>query len=93
MFNKLKEKWKVSWWQFALIFTTFALGGSLCGYAGEEVLSWMNISVKWLRVPVYILVVTILWPLCVLLISIPFGQFAFFRAYIRKIAARFTGNK
>ncbi|HEX4958308.1 MAG TPA: hypothetical protein VFV46_09035, partial [Lacibacter sp.] len=37
MFAKLKEKWKVGWFQFILIFTTFALGGSLCARAG----SWL----------------------------------------------------
>ncbi len=84
MFNKLKEKWKVTWWQFALIFTTFALGGSLCGYLGEEVLGLLHITVKWVRIPVYLILVTLLWPACVLLISIPLGQFAFFRNYIKK---------
>ena len=41
----------------------------------------------------YIIVITLLWPLCVLLISIPLGQFTFFRNYIRKIFARMSGRK
>jgi hypothetical protein len=93
MFKRLKEKWQVNWIQFALIFTTFALGGSLCGYLGEEILELLPISNKAVRVPVYILLVTLLWPLCVLIISIPFGQFLFFRNYIRKMVRRMTGKK
>ena len=40
MFAKLKEKWNVNWFQFVLIFTTFALGGSLCAKAGNWLLSY-----------------------------------------------------
>ena len=37
---------------------------------------------------VYILVVTLLWPLAVLLVSVPFGQFRFFTNYLKKMGKR-----
>ncbi len=37
---------------------------------------------------VYIIVVTLLWPLAVLLVSIPFGQFRFFIGYLKKMGRR-----
>jgi formyltetrahydrofolate-dependent phosphoribosylglycinamide formyltransferase len=48
----------------------------------------LNISVQWLWAVIYILLVTLIWPLAVLLISIPFGQFTFFSNYLRKIGRR-----
>lgn len=42
----------------------------------------------WLWAIVYILLITIIWPLAVLIVSIPFGQFRFFINYIRKIGAK-----
>lgn len=93
MLHRLKEKWNVSWGRFVLIFTTFALGGSLCGYLGRKLLLLMNIDAAALRVPLYILLVTLLWPFCVLLISIPLGQFNFFRSYLARMGRRFTSRQ
>jgi formyltetrahydrofolate-dependent phosphoribosylglycinamide formyltransferase len=42
----------------------------------------------WLWTLIYILLITIIWPLAVLVISIPLGQFPFFIKYIRKIGGR-----
>lgn len=93
MFKGLQQKWKVSGWQLLLIITTFALGGSLCGYAGRKILELFTIDSSLLRITLYILLITLLWPLCVLIISIPFGQFAFFKKYINKIGKRIFGHK
>jgi hypothetical protein len=92
MFEKLQQKWKVNGLQLALILITFALGGSLCGYGGRKLLGLLNIDNQALWIVAYIITITILWPLCVLLISIPLGQFPFFRRYIQKIFRRFTGK-
>jgi formyltetrahydrofolate-dependent phosphoribosylglycinamide formyltransferase len=85
MFEKLKARWKVNTINLLLIIATFALGGSLCGYAGRRLLLLTNLEkgVPW--VILYVLLVTLLWPVCVLLISIPLGQFAFFKNYIIKV--------
>jgi formyltetrahydrofolate-dependent phosphoribosylglycinamide formyltransferase len=93
MFKKLQQKWKVNGWQLLLILCTFALGGSLCGYAGRKLLGLFTVETGWLRVVLYILIMTLIWPLCVLLISIPFGQFGFFNKYVRKIGRRLMGKK
>lgn len=93
MFKKLQAKWKVSGWNLLLIISTFALGGSLCGYAGRKILGLSGLEKNVLWVILYIVLITLLWPLCVLLISIPLGQFSFFRKYIGKIWNRITGKK
>jgi len=92
MFRRLKSKWKVNWWQLVIIIICFALGGSLCGYLGRKLIGLFNIESWLVRVPLYIIVVTVLWPFCVLAISIPFGQFGFFRRYIGKLIAKFSGG-
>jgi hypothetical protein len=93
MLKKLQEKWKVSGLNLLLIITTFALGGSLCGYVGRKLLGLTNIDKGIWWFVLYILVVTILWPLAVILVSIPLGQFAFFKKYLQKVYARISGRK
>jgi len=85
MFERLKKKWNVNGWRLLLILITFAIGGSLCGYGGKKFMSWMGIEEAWIYIPVYIVLVTLLWPICVLIVSIPFGQYKFFKSYLRKI--------
>jgi formyltetrahydrofolate-dependent phosphoribosylglycinamide formyltransferase len=93
MFEKLMARWKVNGINLVLIIATFALGGSLCGYAGRKLLLLTNLEKGPVWVILYIILVTLLWPLCVLLISIPLGQFSFFRRYILKIWGRISGKK
>ncbi len=93
MFDGLKNKWKVGGLQLLLILCTFALGGSLCGYAGRKILSLFPLEKGVLWFVIYIILITILWPMCVLIISIPFGQFSFFKNYLQRIWKRMTGKK
>jgi len=90
MLHRLKNKWQVSWLQFTLIFTTFALGGSLCGFLGRQLLSFANLERSIIYFITYVIVVTILWPFCVLLVSVPFGQFSFFKRYLGRIKEKMT---
>jgi hypothetical protein len=90
MFKNLKEKWKVSWFQFALIFSTFAIGGSSCSYVAKKILSFSSIERGTEYVIIYILLVTLLWPISVLVVSVPFGQFPFFRRYLIRIWNRMS---
>lgn len=92
MLQKLQQKWKVSGLRFFLIIITFATGGSLCGYLGKIILNFIGIERGFLWLLLYIIVITLLWPLCVLAISIPLGQFMFFKKYIGKIVARMSGR-
>jgi len=88
MFARLKDKWKVSWFQFVLIFTTFALGGSLCARAGSWLLQLFLEEKNVLYWILYVPLITLLWPLCVLLVSIPLGQFRFFTGYLKKMGMK-----
>jgi formyltetrahydrofolate-dependent phosphoribosylglycinamide formyltransferase len=88
MFQRLQQKWKVDAAQLMLIFFTFAIGGSITGYAGRKLLNVFAIEERWLWIVIYLLLICLLWPLAVLLVSIPFGQFSFFLKYIRKIGKR-----
>jgi len=92
MLKKLKARWKVNSINLVLVIATFAIGGSLCGYAGRKILLWTNLEKGALWVLVYIILVTLLWPLCVLLISIPLGQFTFFKNYIIKMGQKLSGR-
>ena len=88
MFEKLRKKWKVNALQLVLILCTFAIGGSLTGWAGKKIMNILPIEADWLWAIVYIVLVTIIWPMMVILISIPFGQFRFFVNYTRKLGQK-----
>ncbi|HMK05503.1 MAG TPA: phosphoribosylglycinamide formyltransferase [Ferruginibacter sp.] len=93
MFQKLKAHWGVNGINLLLIITTFALGGSLCGYAGRKLLLLTNLEKGVTWIVLYIILVTLLWPLCVILISIPLGQFSFFKKYLRKVWKKMSGRR
>ena len=88
MFEKLRQKWKVNVLQLVLILFTFAIGGSLTGFVAKKIMNLISINADWLWAIVYILLITIIWPLMVIIISIPFGQFRFFSAYTRKLGQK-----
>ena len=85
MFEKLRLKWKVGALQLVLIIITFAIGGSVTGYTAKKIMNFLRIDMDWLWAIVYILLITVIWPVMVILISIPFGQFRFFSNYTRKL--------
>jgi formyltetrahydrofolate-dependent phosphoribosylglycinamide formyltransferase len=89
MFQKLQRKWKVNGTSLLLFLVTFALGGSACGWVGKKLMMFTGLDKGLLWVIVYVIVLTIIWPVCVLLISIPMGQFSFFKGYIGKLLRRF----
>jgi hypothetical protein len=92
MFGKLKQKWKVNWLQFTLIFCTFALGGSGCAKLGSWLLSFILTEKSVVYWIIYVPLITLLWPICVLLISIPLGQFKFFSNYLKRIWVKIKGG-
>ncbi|MEO7523829.1 MAG: phosphoribosylglycinamide formyltransferase [Ferruginibacter sp.] len=93
MLKKLQAKWKVNSWNLLLIITTFAVGGSLCGFLGRKLLILANLEKNALWFVLYILIITLLWPVCVLLISIPLGQFSFFKNYLTRVGSRFSSRR
>ena len=88
MFEKLRKKWKVGPVQLVLILCTFAIGGSLTGFVAKKIMNVLPIGADWIWAIVYILLVTIIWPMMVVIISIPFGQFKFFTNYTRKLGEK-----
>jgi hypothetical protein len=88
MFERLQKKWKVGGLQLALILFTFAIGGSLTGFIGKKIMNGLAIQQDWLWAVIYILLVTLIWPMAVMLVSIPFGQFRFFSKYITRIGEK-----
>jgi len=88
MFQRLQKKWKIKGWQVLVILIIFALGGSLTGYAGRQLMNLIEVENVGLYIIIYILAITIIWPFAVILVSIPFGQFSFFRKYISRIGNR-----
>lgn len=88
MFDNLKKKWGVGALQLTLILCTFAIGGSLTGYVGKRIMNLLPDISDWIWAVLYILLVTLLWPLAVILVSIPLGQYPFFIKYISKIGKK-----
>ena len=88
MFERLQSKWKVGGLQLFLILCTFAIGGSATGFAGKKIMNALAIDQDWLWAIIYILLITLIWPLMVLIVSIPFGQYKFFIRYIRKLGSK-----
>ncbi len=93
MIKHLQKKWNVNGWRLLLILVTFSVGGSLTGIIGKKLMNLTGIEALWLYIPIYIIVVTGIWPLMVLLISIPLGQFRFFTSYLKKMFLKFGRKK
>ena len=91
--QRLKDRWQVkNILQLILIICTFALGGSLCAFIGRRLLALTTLKGSlWLAI--YIPLVTLLWPFCVLIISIPLGQFVFFKKYLAKLGRKLIGKR
>ena len=88
MFERLQQRWKVGPFQIVLIIACFALGGSLTGYSAKKIMDAFSVEEDWLWTIVYILLVTIIWPLAVLIVSFFFGQFKFFKAYVTRLGRK-----
>jgi formyltetrahydrofolate-dependent phosphoribosylglycinamide formyltransferase len=93
MLQKLQKRWKVNGFNLMLVIITFALGGSLCGYTGRKILELTPIEDGVFWVAAYLILITLLWPLCVLIISIPLGQFSFFKKYLMQVWTTLSGKK
>jgi len=93
MFQKLKQRWKVNTINLAFIIATFAIAGSLCGQSAANLVDLLviNKNISWWLV--YLFVVTILWPFFILVVSVPLGQFTFFKNYLLKVGLSITGKQ
>jgi hypothetical protein len=93
MLNRLKQKWKVGPLQLFLILCTFAIGGSLSGYAGRKLMAALPIDGGILYTIIYIVLVTLIWPFMVLLVSVFFGQYTFFKKYLKELFRKLTRKR
>ncbi len=93
MFEGLKKKWKVSGGRLFLILLIFALAGSATGYAARRLLGAVQVQPQALYILLYIILVTLIWPLAIMIVSLPFGQFPFFRIYLKRMLRRMSGRK
>jgi len=93
MLKKLQQKWKVDGKNLILILISFAIGGSVCARLGEKIIALFQLEKSFLWYFLYLIIVTILWPMCVIVISIPFGQFVFFRSYVKNLFDKLLGKK
>lgn len=93
MFKKLRKRWGVNYLNLLLIICTFALGGKLCEFSARKVLFFIDLDKGLVWGILYILIMSLLWPLAVILVSLPLGQFLFFRNYIQKILAKMSGKR
>jgi len=88
MFERLQQKWKVGPFQIVLIIACFALGGSLTGYSAKKMMDALSVESDCLWTIIYILLVTLIWPLAVLAVSFFFGQFKFFKGYVTRLGQK-----
>ena len=93
MLERLREKWQVNGWRLLLILLTFAIGGSLTGWLGRRIMALTGIENTVAYIIIYILVMSVVWPFMVMLVSIPFGQFSFFKKYLARIGKKMFGRK
>lgn len=88
MLERLQKRWKVNTLQLILIIATFAIGGSATGFIAKKIMNVINVQQDWLWAIIYILLITIIWPIAVIIISIPLGQFRFFTNYTKKLGQK-----
>jgi len=88
MLERLQKRWKVNTLQLILIIATFAIGGSATGFIAKKIMNVINVQQDWLWAIIYILLITIIWPIAVIIISLPFGQSRFFINYTKKLGQK-----
>ncbi len=93
MLTKLQLKWKVNETQLWLILLTFAVGGTLSGKLAKLVFGLMGLHFNFIGIMMYIVLVTLIWPFCVLGVSVLTGQIGFFRRYLSTLWSKILGKK
>lgn len=92
--EKLKNKWQLkSILQVIFVLLIFTIGGSTCAFLAKKTISLFVIDNRTLYLVVYVLLATVYWPFCVLFYSLFFGQFNFFKKYLKKLGNRMIGKK
>ena len=88
MFNRLKQKWKVSTTQLILILCTFAVTGTLTAYISRSITLWVGFddNTFWLwKLLLRLFILVFGYQFIILVVAFFFGQFNFFWNYEKKI--------
>ncbi len=99
-----KERLKIKWgvkrdFDFVIILIVFAITGSTSAYLGKPALSLLGIDSQtawYVKLPVYLIVITPIYQVLLLAIGAIFGQFTFFLNFEKRTFFRFlnrTKNK
>ncbi len=98
MFKGLKARWEVkSNLQFAIIFSVFAINGSLTAWIAKPVISWLGLTAEIIPliilVPLRFILILPLWMLMLVIIGALLGQGSFFWNFVKKMLYRFLPKK
>ena len=89
MFENLKKRWKVGGTQLFLILCVFAITGSTTAWLSRQITIWLELEkYSWMFWLAKVVTLLFGYQVIILLVSIPFGQFAFFWNYEKKILKR-----
>lgn len=97
MFEKLKLRWNItSNFQVIVILVVFAITGSTTVYLKKLIFDLINITPEThllLKIPLYILVVLLVYNVLLLVVGFVFGQFRFFLEFEKKFFSRLLFRK
>lgn len=97
MFEKLKLRWNItSNFQVIVILVVFAITGSTTVYLKKLIFDLINITPEThllLKIPLYIIVVLLVYNLLLLVFGFVFGQFRFFLEFEKKFFSRILFRK
>jgi len=88
--KNIKDRWGIeSNFQFIIIFIVFGITGSTSLFISGPILDFINleelITVNWLYWPIRIIIIFPIYQLLLIVIGTLFGEFNFFKNFIRKI--------
>jgi formyltetrahydrofolate-dependent phosphoribosylglycinamide formyltransferase len=94
MFEKLKKRWHLNDRDLILVFLVFAITGSLTAFFTRQITTWLLLDRgSFIYYVCKLGVLLIAYPILLLLISLPFGQFRFFLDFERRAWAQISGRK
>jgi hypothetical protein len=88
MFQKLREKWKVSSAQLFIILCVFAITGTTTAWVSREITAWVGFNEQtfWLwKVLLRLAMLVFGYQAILLAVAFVFGQFSFFWEYEKKL--------
>lgn len=88
--NKIKRKWEIrSNRQLLIIFLVFGITGSLSAWISKPILEFIGLKEAtisaWAYWPIRIIIVFPLYQILLLIIGTIFGQYKFFKNFIKKM--------